>query len=94
MPLPEEQCDGNDRDFSEVSATSSESSEENLTRRVVEEDGLQYLAGWLARKFIKKYPHLGNHRQKSKEPEHSYCVPSWGSNNILWRVNGTISRVG
>ena len=39
----------------------------------IEEDGISYLAGWLAFKYKDKYPHLGE-REKY---DHNYNLPSW-----------------
>lgn len=41
-----------------------------------EEDGLEYIAGYIAKKFKDKYPYLGNFTHKI-DTEHNYTVPSW-----------------
>ncbi|KAG5880309.1 hypothetical protein JTB14_003708 [Gonioctena quinquepunctata] len=43
----------------------------------VEEDGLNYLSGWLARKFNETYPEMGDYTYMLKHGEHSYQKPSW-----------------
>lgn len=41
-----------------------------------EEDGLQYIAGYVAAKFKDKYPDLGDYTHKL-QATHDYCIPSW-----------------
>ncbi|KAJ4442669.1 hypothetical protein ANN_04258 [Periplaneta americana] len=41
-----------------------------------EEDGLQYIAGYVASKFKDKYPDLGDYTHKL-QATHDYCIPSW-----------------
>lgn len=65
----------NDEELSDSSLSSWESSQNN-SKTPNEEDGFNYLCGWLARKFKNKYPHLGNYTKDNK-PDHSYSAPSW-----------------
>lgn len=44
-----------------------------------EKDGLIYIAGYLAKRHLTKYPHLGEFTYKTDEATslHSYNMPSW-----------------
>jgi hypothetical protein len=57
---------------SSANASSVESSEEEK----MECDGLNYLGGWLAKKFNRQYPYLGQYTYILQH-EHDYCLPTW-----------------
>ena len=51
---------------------------ENLQMPEVNEDGLKYIAGWIAYKFRKDHPELGTNTARiPQSQDHSYNVPSW-----------------
>ena len=52
-----------------------ESSTINVTNQS-EEDGLMYVAGYVAHKFRDKYPDLGDHTNKL-QVQHDYLLPTW-----------------
>lgn len=62
--------DTNTDTLSDCSGSSSFLSNEKLSER----DGLQYLAGWVAKKHKKEFPNLGNHTYQLKQ---STETPSW-----------------
>ncbi|KAG5860697.1 hypothetical protein JTB14_020641 [Gonioctena quinquepunctata] len=62
-------------DFPPLSNPTASSS--SMQADQVEEDGLNYLSGWLARKFNETYPEMGDYTYMLKREEHSYRKPSW-----------------
>ncbi|KAG5864847.1 hypothetical protein JTB14_002944 [Gonioctena quinquepunctata] len=62
-------------DFPSTSNPTASSS--SMLADQVEEDGLNYLSGWLARKINKTYPEMGDYTYMLKHEEHSYQKPSW-----------------
>lgn len=65
--------------LSTTSGSSSSSAEVQVFNKPdSENDGLMYVAGFLARKFQAKYPTLGTYTYKNEPQElHTYSVPSW-----------------
>ncbi|KAG5896490.1 hypothetical protein JTB14_005869 [Gonioctena quinquepunctata] len=57
-------------DFPSTSNPTASSS--SMLADQVEEDGLNYLSGWLARKFNKTYPEMGDYTYMLKYEEHSF----------------------
>lgn len=47
----------------------------NPQTNTAEEDGFQYVAGWIARKFKNEFPELGSITKANEE--HKYTLPSW-----------------
>ncbi|KAB0805345.1 hypothetical protein PPYR_02315 [Photinus pyralis] len=66
-------------ELNESFSSESTASDAPLRKSWVEDDGTQYLAGFIAKKFIHKYPYLGGHSYKDEEALnlHSYAMPSW-----------------
>lgn len=61
-----------------MSSSSGESSKSPNKSISTEEDGLEYLAGWVAKKLKNTHPHLGNYTyQTHKENIHNYSLPNW-----------------
>lgn len=65
-------------DISEISSeTSSQTSSSTLTTNIHEDDGLIYIAGYLARKLRKEFPELGVYTYENESKTmHSYAMPS------------------
>lgn len=61
------------------SPTSASLIQENKTvnpqTNMAEEDGFQYVAGWIAKKFKNEFPELGSITKANEE--HKYTLPSW-----------------
>jgi len=47
----------------------------NFQTNIAEEDGFQYVAGWIAKKFKNEFPELGSITKANEE--HKYTLPSW-----------------
>lgn len=80
-----EDCDSDSTTTSTTSSKDSKRQVVNVTEGC-EKDGLRYLAGFIAKKFIKKYPHLGkftqphicsNPTQPSSTMNFNSVPPSW-----------------
>lgn len=46
-------------------------------RKWAEIDGMEYVAGFITRKFLRNYPHLGDYTNNKYTEIHSYALPSW-----------------
>lgn len=67
-------------DSSDTSSTSTISASVSFDQpsitTISEIDGLQYIAGFIAKKYLKMHPELGNFTYKNKSL-HNYAIPSW-----------------
>lgn len=67
-----------------ISTTTSTGDESVMTTGVgvsikeeASQDGLDYLAGWIAKKFKARYPELGKFTTHKEVNEEAHCLPSW-----------------
>lgn len=58
------------------SSSSSYDTSNNVSTTETTNDALQYIAGYIAKKFKDKYPELGDYTYKFQS-EHQYNLPSW-----------------
>lgn len=56
---------------------SASSSEANINESETTLDAMEYISGYIAKKFQKEYPELGDKTYKIKISDHAYNLPSW-----------------
>lgn len=79
VTISETDCESHDQvncETNNIDATSVTPSTSNPTTQLSEQDGLSYIAGYIAKKFREEHPHLGDYTYK-KKAEHDYGIPSW-----------------
>ena len=48
-----------------------------ISLKVINEDGFEYLAGWIAHNHSNEFPILGQYNSKFKPSDHNYVIPDW-----------------
>ena len=59
------------------SSDSSQNKNNDSLAHELNEDGLEYLAGWIGQKHANEFPMLGQYTIKLKLSDHNYVIPDW-----------------
>lgn len=73
--IPQKVLVETDSDLDSKSSESSQTTNEEITQQS-ERDGVEYLAGWVAKKLKNIHPELGSYTKNLKS-NHNYIIPKW-----------------
>lgn len=73
----DEKCVSDTNDSSDDETLNTSNTEEEQCQKEMTKDAVEYLIGWVAKKYRKKYPELGSTTYLLGNTCHDYTLPTW-----------------